>query len=192
MRLFITADVPQEVRERICAQMNDTFGVVDVHVMELRSLEAPSFATIVAEALSWKTVLGVPATVFLTEIARRSAGDVYDVLKARGVEPLRKVASALARLTRESPAPTHVYIGVPVPDEYFSSRLVIESDDTTKVAEVLARFVVKAQEIEKAVVNEVSGGEEPPGAITLRLLPDGSFIATWEGMNGNQREVHVM
>ena len=131
----MTEDIPASVREDCIRSIGNVIPVADSSTKSLRSAEPPSWIQFLADLLSWSTVIKVPATVFLAELAKEAAKDTWKnkeriakALKQQGVEPLLKLSRALFKYCRASPRKTSVIIGFPFPDEDFGTGIAVEPE----------------------------------------------------------------
>jgi Uma2 family endonuclease len=189
--LFVTADIPPSVQEQISSEIGQILPIHERHVMEFRSTDGPSFVQLVADAVQWITPLKAAATVFLSQLAKNAADEVwknkahlYRILKDTSVDPLYRLVRALAQAKRELSAHTRVVIGLPIPQEYLGTLLALETVDEVELAWTIANFVDKVDKINNRLQQELAGGHEPLSIVRLIIQPDGSFVARWEEMNG--------
>jgi Uma2 family endonuclease len=189
--LFVTADIPPSVQEQISSEIGQVLPIHERHVMEFRSTDGPSFVQLVADAVQWITPLKAAAIVFLSQLAKNAADEVwknkahlYRILKDTSVDPLYRLVRALAQAKREVSTHTRVVIGLPIPQEYLGTLLALETVDEVELAWTIANFVDKVDKINNRLQQELEGGHEPLSIVKLIIQPDGSFVARWEEMNG--------
>jgi hypothetical protein len=110
MRLIVTDAIPSDVRQELLADWQPLGGLDQAPEVSLKSPETPSYIEIMANALQWVTPLKVVATVFLSELAKEAAKDIYkrkreigQALATAATAPLRLAAAAVKRARDRSP-----------------------------------------------------------------------------------------
>jgi hypothetical protein len=187
MLISATEDVPDEA---LSALADDLRGLGTVQVDEnrtfLRSAEPPSWIVLLEQTSSWVMILGPSAAVFLSELLKEAAKDTWRnkerIARALAnpiVQPLRTMAAAIARFRGLVAPRTEVDIGIPLPDDYFGTRLRLEGTDADSIALEIALYIQHCGAIEKLFEDVERGSSGVLGHISLRLLPDGSMQAEW-------------
>ena len=186
MRLIVTADILPDVRQELHAAWQPLGGLEEASEVFLKSAEPPSFIQIMGEALQWLPLLKVATTVFLAQLAKEAATDIYKhkqhigrALTNAGAAPLRLVAAALKKARDSSPRRPGLFIGVPLPDDHFGTALSLPGDSEEEIASLVARFVVRVQAIEQLIQAEISAGRSPLGRV--QVIPKGTegFLLRW-------------
>jgi hypothetical protein len=95
---------------------------LDEQWLSLNSVDPPTFIQLVADAATWHLVLKAAVTIFLSEIAKSAASDVWKNKAVIGkalsnvlTAPIRKIASALRDAKTKSRDSTQISIGIPLP-----------------------------------------------------------------------------
>lgn len=196
--LIVTADIPSSVRQQLCTDLNEVHLWPELSEFNVKAAEGPSFIQLVAEVFQWITPLRAAATIFLGQLAKNAADDVWkhkheiaSALKKTAVAPLQKLVTAVSRLRTSMGPETNIYIGLPVPDQFWCTRLSVATRDEAETAWQLANFINQADEIEKAVQRLLADGHKPPGLVELVLDENRAFRLRWLEMDGEQYEVQV-
>jgi hypothetical protein len=99
-------------------------SLTDRRLTALRSAEPPSWIKIFAEVAEWVTPFKVVATVFVSQLAKNAADDLWKnkaaiaaALRNASAAPLRKLAAALLRAKEKARPSTDVIVGLPIPDD---------------------------------------------------------------------------
>ena len=181
LTLETTSDIPDDATADLEAELVALFGAPPKRRgMVLLSGTAPSWVSVLADLVSWQTVLKASVLVFCREIAKYAAGDVWKntskiaaALKTVGVEALRKLALALTR-TRARLPKSSVQIGLSL-DDLTNVQLSLP-DTEEQVGVTLAIFVCKAEEINETLRGLATRTSAP---IHLSLGEDGALVVSW-------------
>ena len=185
LRLLVTDDIPATTQRGLIDAWQDFGALEPAGVISLRSADPPSFIQIMGEAVQWLSPLKVAATVFLSQLAKDAASDVYknkakiaQALAQIGAAPLRLVAESLKRVRDESPRQPRIVLGLSIPDDYFGTALSITDHSEEEVAYLIAGFVMRAEVIQQLVQAEVDAGRPPLGRVQV-MCSDGGFKLVW-------------
>ncbi len=184
--LIVTLDVPEEAREALKAEAAPVLRIDDGREVVLLSADPPSFIRVLADAIDWTLPLKAAAGVFLSQLAKNMADDLWknkaDIAKAMGSAaafPIRKLLGAFEKAREISRKSTTFAVGVPVPDDYFGATVTVPMNSTEDSAVTLAIFVHHAQEIEHTLQQHLSGGHKIVGPVQVRSEPNGSVLLVW-------------
>lgn len=198
MRLIVTADIPAEVRQELHAAWQPFGGLEESGEVFLKSAEPLSFIQIMGDALQWLSPLKVAATVFLAQLAKEAATDIYKhkqqigrALMNAGAAPLRLVAVALKKARESSPRRPELVIGLPLPNEYFGTALSLPGNSEEEIVSLVARFVVRVQAIEQVIQAEISRGGPPLGRVEVVPKDTGGFLLRWVDQDFGTHEHEV-
>jgi hypothetical protein len=198
MKLIVTADIPPDVRQELHDGWQPLGSLEQAGEVFLKSAEPPSFIQIMADALQWLSPLKVAATIFLSQLAKEAATDIYKnkqqigrALANAAAAPLRLAAAALKRARESSLRPPGLVVGLPIPDDYFGTALWLPGDSEEDIAWLVARFVVRAQIIEQLIQAEISAGRLPLGRVQVIPTDTGGFLLRWVDQEFGQHEHEV-
>lgn len=162
------------------------FVHVDEHRTFYKSAEPPSWVALFEQTSAWVMVLGPSAAVFLGELLKEAAKDTWRnkdriarALAKLVVQPLQTAAAAITRFRSMAAPRTDVDIGIPLPDDFFGTRLRLEGTDADSIALEIALFVQQCGAIQALLEDAERGGAGVVGQISLSLLPDGSMRVEW-------------
>jgi hypothetical protein len=160
----------------------------DVHESEviLLSNDPPTWIDLVAQLVTWKTVLAVPVAAFFKRIAERAADDVWDrtasirrALEDKACRTLKDVSEAIRNAHQRGGADFSVSISAWATTGDAQILLGIHGDSAEDAAWYVACFIAKLDSI-----SEFVDGHIPPGdilrPIALTLVDDGTFEITWQ------------
>jgi hypothetical protein len=144
-----------------------------------------SLLHLIAPSLLLPTPLKVIATVFLSQLAKEAATDIYNHKRQIGqalvtatTAPLRLAAAAVKRARDRSPR-CSLAIGLPLPDEVTGTVLWLDADSEEEIALSIARFVVRAETIEQLIQAEITAGRPPIGHVQVIPTDSGGFLLHW-------------
>jgi len=184
--LIVTLEVPQEAREVLKAEAAPLISIADVHEVVLLSADIHSFMKVLADALDWTLPFKAAVGIFLTELAKNMADDLWknkvEIAKALGSAaafPIRKLIGAIAKAREISGERTTFAVGVPVPDDHYGATVTLLVDSTEDSAVTFAIFVHHSQEIERTLKRYISAGSRIVGPVRIRPEPDGSVVLLW-------------
>ena len=150
-----------------------------------------------ADALQWVTPLKIVATVFLSQLVKDAATDVYkhkrqigQALATAATAPLRLAAAALKRARDRSPR-CSLAIGLPLPNEVTGTVLWLDPDSEEETALLIARFVVRVEMIEQLIKAEIAAGRPPLGHVQVIPTDSGGFLLRWMDQDGGIHEHEV-
>jgi hypothetical protein len=185
MRLIVTTEIPSDVRQELLIDWQPLGDLEQGPEVSLKSPEAPSYIEIMADALQWVTPLKVVATVFLSQLVKEAATDVYkhkhqigQALATAATAPLRLAAAAVKRARDRSPR-CSLAIGLPLPHEVTGTVLWLTPDSEEEIALLIARFVVRAETIEHLIQAEITAGRPPIGHVQVIPTDSGGFLLHW-------------
>jgi len=194
-----TRDISEGAIEELAQAISDCAVPIERRELLHKALgETPSFVTVLSDILSWKTMLGIPTTVFISQLARNAADDIYknktriaEVLSQRATKPLKRISAALRKTVGTSPRKSVVRIGIPFPDDFLGTYMVLEVQSEEQVAVELAFFVVNIEAIQNTVKNEVLPNGEPRGGVIVQRKEYEAYILKWRGEDGHPREFTI-
>jgi hypothetical protein len=197
MRLIVTSEIPPNVRQELRIDWQPLGGLEQAKEISLKSPEAPSYIEIMADALQWVTPLKVVATVFLSQLVKEAATDIYkhkhqigQALATAATAPLRLAAAAVKRARDRSPR-CSLAIGLPLPNEVTGTVLWLTPDSEEEIAVLIARFVVRAEAIEHLMQAEMAAEHPPLGHVQVIPTDSGGFLLRWMDREGVIHEHEV-
>jgi hypothetical protein len=172
-----TEHVPEEYLQAFASKLRPRFEVeVDESRAFFKSVTAPS----------WVHVLQTPE-FWLQTLAGNVAWDavkgaISDRAKIR--ENIRSVVSgavldfsvALALLRDKLASETAIWIGCPVPNDWFSTLMLIKAGAAEDIAADLTLFLLHLPSLEKFYLDHE---DELAGQVTLTLAADGDMVVDW-------------
>lgn len=198
MRLIVTSDIPSGVRTTLYADWRPFGGLEHTSEVMLKSAEAPSLIQIIGDVSQWLTPFKVAATVFLSQLAKEAATDIYKNKQKIGLAlanaastPLRLVSAALKKAREKSPRRPGLVVGLPLPDECFGIILLLPDASEEEIALRMARFIVRVERIENIIGGEISGGHPPFHNVQVIPLETGGFLVSWIDQNSTVHEHEV-
>ena len=179
--LETTTDIPSDTTADLESELVEFFATTPKRSsVALLSGSAPSWVAVIADILSWQTVLKASVGVFCAELAKLAAVDVWKnkakiaiAVKSVGAQALRKFASALTKTKARLPE-SSVRIGLSC-NPYANAQLAIRGTEEEVVA-TLAIFVSKVPEIDE-VVKDLAKRTSAP--IHLGVAEDNAIVVSW-------------
>jgi len=191
-----TSDVDKTVLVNLQASLPEDLSVeVDERQIILRAAEPPSWISLIAEADIWVKALAAYATLYVAEIVKEAAKDTWKnkgkALKAVvGVtNKMWRLASSLLEAKSKSRTDTYISVGLPVPDDVYTTFLKCQSSNVDDLVVELALFVHHIPELIKYLDENGLAEGAAVGWLSLKILDDGSMELTWmdkETLNENR------
>lgn len=196
MQLHIGGTTNLEVTNQLKADLLPIIEITQIQTVSFRAADAPSLLQLLANAIEWLHPLKVAATIFLSQLAKEAATDLWKnkkkigvLLKDASIKPIKIVAAAISKALKSSEhQKTHFSIGLSIPDDYFGTAFTFTDEDEEEIAWVVSNFIIRVEQIDKAVQDEINGPNKPLGRVFLTIEPDGGFLLRW--MDGNKLEHH--
>lgn len=185
MKVVSTTDVSLEVLSDLKAELGPEFDLDIETRVGLHSAEPPSWVSFIAESQWWVQALAAYAAVYVAEIVKeagkdtwRNRGKGYAVLGS-STDKLKRFARAIARALSRLRPQTRAIVGLPVPDDIYTTQLYLSSADENELAVELAMFVHHLPLLIKVMENEGITAGRVSGWVGLTLLADGSLEVSW-------------
>jgi hypothetical protein len=199
MRIVSTADVPLPELRRLAVALNPELDAeVDESQIYLRSADPPSWVTLLANANWWTQLLSAYAALYVSELVKEAAKETWRnravaIGLAHGAsDRLRKMAGAIAEFRRKVSAPTTLGIGLPVPSEYFSTRLALVGESVEDLTAELALFVHHLPVLSQLISEFGLAEGGPATGVFLRLRDDGALVVSWHDRETLQLREHIL
>lgn len=187
MRARSTSDISLTTLQAVSAELSGDFQLeVDESQIFLRSAEPPSWVTFIAEADWWVKAMAAYAALYIAEIVKEAGKDSWKnrakVVSAAiaGVNLIKRFASSLGNLKKRLPSRTRMEIALPIPDDYFCTRVELIGTDADDLAVQVALFVHHLPTLVALMREEALDRRNVAGGISLKLLPDGSLHIRWQ------------
>lgn len=196
MQLDVGGRISVETVNQLKEDLRPVLEISSTRPMSYRSPDAPSFIQLLGQAIEWLDPLKVASTVFLSQLAKEAASDLWEnkkriavFLKDAAVKPLQVVAASIAKvLTKSGQQRTNFSIGLSLPEDYFGTAVNLENEHEDEIAWIVSNFVVRADKIETAIREEMAGQNKPLGRVQLTIQPNGSFLLQW--VDDDEMRIH--
>jgi hypothetical protein len=185
-----TADVSLEILYQFGRELEpDADLAVERSQTFLRSTDPPSWIVLLTEAPWWVNGLAACAALYVAEIAKEAGKDTW---KNRGrvarntrhaLGRLASFAKKIVALRQRLSDRTTVSIGLPLPDDYFATRLELVGANEDEIAAELALFVHFLPAVEELIRHEALSRQVVTGEIQLHLRSDLSLEVSWLDAN---------
>lgn len=186
LSIHSTSDVSLATLEEFNAELPiELRGEVASSQIFLRSADPPSWVTFLADADWWIKALAAWGALYAAEITKEAGKDTW---KNRGqlLAAARRlgagITSALARsvatLAGRLPARTSLRLGVPVPNDYFSTTLELDGHDPHDVALDLAVFLLHLPALMK-LIDERKLQDQAATGVFLVICDDMGLEVAW-------------
>lgn len=130
--------------------------------------------------------LGAYAAIFAAELTKEAAKETWRnrrrVVEAVGRVPqlvTAPVVRAFVRLRGIVGPRTSIDLGLPVPDDYFGTRMRLEGRSPAELATELCLFLHHLPGLADLLAEQGLDRQRVTGQITLDLLDDGSLEVSW-------------
>ena len=187
MRARSTSDISLTTLQAVSAELSGDFQLeVDESQIFLRSAEPPSWVTFIAEADWWVNAMAAYAALYIAEIVKEAGKDSWKnrakvvSVAIAGVNLIKRFASSLGNLKKRLPSRTRIEIALPIPDDYFCTRVELIGTDADDLAVQVALFVHHLPALVALMREQALDRRNVAGGISLKLLPDGSLHIRWQ------------
>ncbi|HEX6284826.1 MAG TPA: hypothetical protein VFZ71_08125, partial [Pyrinomonadaceae bacterium] len=126
------------------------------------------------------------AALYVAEIVKEAGKDTWKhrakALSAAvaAANLIKRFGTALASLRRRLPSRTRIEIALPIPDDYFCTRVELIGTDADDLAIQTALFVHHLPALVELMRDEQLDRRNVAGGISLTLLPDASLHVRWQ------------
>jgi hypothetical protein len=187
VRVRSTSDISLEILRGLNTDLDADFRLeVDQRQFFMKSVEPPSWVSFLEQLDWWVQILGAGAAIFVAELIKEAAKDTW---KNRGKivsstltlgNKVKQLATALSKLRHQLPRRMDIAIGIPEPDDHFSTSIELEGDDVDELAVQIALFVHHLPALKELMKEEKLDKRTVAGGISLRLEPDASLRVWWQ------------
>jgi hypothetical protein len=181
-----TGDVPLDVLEEFNEGLpHELRGHVDPRQTMLRSADPPSWITFLADAPWWVQVFTAWSALYFAEIAKEAGKDTWknrsrlsDIARRGGGGLLAGFPQAVSALRARVRSPTQFRLGLPIPDDYFSTTFELNSLSPEDIAADLLLFYLHLPQLRNVIIDHDLASSVVAGVI-LTLRDDGSMEVAW-------------
>lgn len=187
MRAQSTADISLEILRAVGEELGTDFHLeIDERQIFLKSAEPPSWVTFIAEADWWVKAMAAYAALYIAEIVKEAAKDTWrnrvkvisSTVAAANV--IKRFGAALGNLRKRLPSRTRLEVALPIPNDYFCTRVELLGTDPDDLAVQTALFVHHLPALAALMQDEQLDSRNVAAGISLKLLPDGSLYVRWQ------------
>lgn len=197
MQIHSTADIPLGELQRSASALPAEWNVkVADAQMFFKSMEAPSWVSVIAQAPWWVQFLAASASVYVSGIISEAGKDTW---KNRGkiASVVRHAPSAIIQLAgflasakSAGSSKTFVALAIPFPDEYNTAHLKLEYANPEELVFSIALFVHHLPALQTLWQQEGLLEQRPVGGMQLEFGSDCSLLVTWmdrESLSSHER-----
>jgi hypothetical protein len=185
MRIQSTSDVSlAALREAAQSLPSAWNAAVDDEQMFFRSMDVPSWVSVVAEAPWWLQAFAAGVSVYVSGIISEAGKDTWRS-RSQIAATIRSVPSAISQFADFLVAAqsagterTFVVLAIPFPDEYNTAHLRVSYSTQEELEFSVALFVHHIPALERLWIQE-GIQERASGGITLELGDDCSLLVAW-------------
>lgn len=181
MKVFSTIDVSLDSLRELGAELVPDLELdVEEGQALFMSAEPPSWVALLEHADLWLKVFG---GLYVAELVKEAAKETWKnrakIATAAGNQ-VRKLADGIANLRHRLARRTRIEIGLPTPDEFYSTRLEIEGSDPADMAIQIALFVHYLPAVCAVIKSDGLDRGNAAGGIKLTLGADASLEMRWQ------------
>jgi hypothetical protein len=197
MNILSTADVPLIALKELASLLPTRWKAeVDEAQMFFKSMEVPSWVSVVAHAPWWAQFLAASASLYVSGLISEAGKDTW---KNRGkiAAAARRVPSAVAELANfitsaraSGSSKTFVTLGIPFADQYNTASLKLDYASPEVLEFSIALFVHHLPALQALLQSEGLIESPPVGGMQLEFGDDCSMLITWmdrESLHSCQR-----
>ena len=188
--ISVTGDLSSEDEGGFLAQVRSVLPVRNVSLEVYRSAEPVSGASVIADVLTWTTVLKASAVVFFSQLTKNTADEVWEkreellrMLRTSTGRPLLALAKAFAEINKMN---TNGSVGLPYPERFWGTVMPIRSTNEVEAAWLLANFVLNAEALRAEVKKLVRSGVKPATGFFITVSTDGEVSLSWNEIEGEK------
>lgn len=187
MNIHSTSDVSiEELKINAEALPHEWEVAVDEHQMFFRSLDVPSWVSLIAKVPWWLRFLAAAASIYVTGIINEAGKDTWKN-RSKIVSAVRKAPTAITNLAefimraRASVSPkTYFELAIPFPDDFNTIRLKLNDKCIKEVEFSIALFVYYLPELQNLWSAEGLIENPPAAGLQLELNDDLSMTVEWQ------------
>lgn len=187
MLIQSTSDVSLEALRQHAASLPKEWGAeVDESQMFFKSMEVPSWVSIVAEAPWWAKFLAASVSVYISGIISEAGKDTWRsrekivaVARKMPASAIRSLAKFIVSATEAGISRTFVTLAIPFPDEYNTAHLKLQFTSPEELEFLIALFVYHMPALEALWMKEGLLEHRPVGGMSLQFGDDYSMLVTW-------------
>lgn len=186
MKIRSTSDMPLTALQAHASLLPDDWeSKVDERQMFFRSMEVPSWVSIVAQAPWWVQFLAASASVYISGIISEAGKDTW---KNRGKiaaavrtipSPVTELATFIVSARDSGSSKTFVTLEVPFPDEYNTASLKLDFANPEELEFSIALFVHHLPALQALYQSEAILENQLVGGMQLEFGDDCSMLVTW-------------
>lgn len=200
MKAVSTGDIDLSVLRETAEELGPEIELeVSDRQIFLKSAEPPSWVTFLADADWWVQAGAAYAALYVAEIIKEAAKESWKnraKVISTGVAAtgnlMQKFASSLAALRERLGPRTRLEVGLPFPEEYWSTRLEISGSDVAEIALQLALFVHHIPALQALISKQGLDSSSVAAGLRLNLLSDGSLEVSWQDGQTLHRQQRVI
>ena len=194
IKIVATQDISEVALENLSRSLQSEFGTEVDHVgIGLLSAEPPSWITLLADLDWWVKGIGAYAALYVAELVKEAGKSTGRNLASKLVpeehSKLEKLAEELATLKAQIADKTKLKIGLPFPNEYFSTSLTLSGTNSQAIAVEIGLFLHHLPKLKHLMKEEKLTESNVATGIFLELLSDGSLQVWWFDSDSLQKEV---
>jgi len=166
-----TSDVPMIALRQVVEDLSPDIDVtIDERQFFLKAAEPPSWIQLIAEADWWIKIFGAWAAVYSATIAKEAGTATWK----ETTELAKKLYASTLKARRQAGPATYLQIGLPFPDEVYTTLIKSHAESEEEFLKEFALFVHHLPELERYLKSEHVEGDIS-GWVTLELLSKGDL-----------------
>lgn len=186
MKILKTADIPDDALEAFKAELAEDFVVeIDSSLYGFRSVDPPSWIKLAGELAWWQQGLAAYAALYVAEIVKESAKDSWrgrakaiSAVVAAGTK-IKRLVGAVGQLGRKLKSNTEIVLFIPIPNDYFGTRLRLSKSDAELSEVEIALFIYHLPQLSALITSHSSNDVQPSTGYFLELRDDAGMEVLW-------------
>lgn len=197
MRVHSTRDIPLELLHEFSSNLQPDIEVeVDESQTVLLSADPPSWITFFAQADWWIKTLAACGALYVAEIMKEAGKATWkglmNLASAQKNNELNRLETELETLKAQLQKNTKLIIGLPIPNDYFGTRLELHGASSGKLVSQIAMFIYHLPELCKLIDSEGLTEDTVATGIFLKLGADGELKVSWHDQQTLEKRTKVI
>lgn len=177
VQVTATSDVPEGTLESFAARAPMVLPIaLDPKRAFFRSHEAPSWIHFLQTPEFWITTIVGSAAWDGLKAGIKHRSDIVAALRGAGSQIVMDFAVSLAHLRSQISERTELFIGCPIPNDWFATVMLLRGADPEVLAGEISTFLTHMPAIDRFYSDNAGN---VTGQVTLEIADDGALLIRW-------------
>lgn len=187
LKIQSTNNVPMEIIKDLASELSLNFDVeAEDGQFFYKSADPPTWITFLAEADWWIKILAAGAAYYVIALINESAKSTWMMVSKKITSkfskdnPIQIFSTKTAAIVQKLSPNLRLFLSLPIPDEYNSTKLELTLTGNDEIAMQLALFTHHLPGLMELIRSEVSSDDRILGGFQLVLQENGSLEVVWK------------